>query len=409
MEKKYCEFCGLELEKGACTCADFLQSSKEKNQLIPKIVCDTCKKHINVGSDFCPYCGIPLNVGKKDTNLQKELRGEYAEDVIEKYFGKKKTIVDKLKILFTPINLRLTIILLSILAVLLIIKVIMPFVQTKDENNIATESEIIIEETTTIQPIIDIKDKWVMQDGYYFCFDKNGDPVVDDWVIETDEEGNENWYYFDIDGKLVVNSWIDGEYFVGSDGAMLVDAVTPDGARVDEDGRVIVEDRGVAVQEMQVYYEDPNSTETKSATTQKSSTAGEIKGVEKDKQYELYIYDLGQHRETVRKNDESCDIIYYRPIIKGSKEKEVSALNESLLGLFNVNFKNILTNMANGRVDLPKTIVVNSIEQRKVTTNQMMILCNGRIIPRKGLPEKIKFRIIYDRKSKQIRVENITE
>ena len=75
---------------------------------------------------------------------------------------------------------------------------------------------------------------------------------------------------------------------VGSDGAMLIDTVTPDGARVDEDGRVIVEDRGVAVQETQVYYEDPNSTETKNASTQKSSTAGEIKGVDKDKQYELY-------------------------------------------------------------------------------------------------------------------------
>ncbi|MDR3780590.1 MAG: hypothetical protein Q3Y15_06535 [Candidatus Copromonas sp.] len=42
----------------------------------------------------------------------------------------------------------------------------------------------------------------------------------------------EKWYYFDNVGYMVHDKWI-GDYYLGSDGAMLTSTVTPDGYRVD--------------------------------------------------------------------------------------------------------------------------------------------------------------------------------
>ena len=43
------------------------------------------------------------------------------------------------------------------------------------------------------------------------------------------------WYWFSSSGALKVNGWV-GNYYVGSDGAMLTSTVTPDGYRVGSDG-----------------------------------------------------------------------------------------------------------------------------------------------------------------------------
>ena len=47
------------------------------------------------------------------------------------------------------------------------------------------------------------------------------------------------WYYFDGNGYMLTNQWIDGEYFVGSDGVMLTNTNTPDGYQVDASGKWI--------------------------------------------------------------------------------------------------------------------------------------------------------------------------
>ena len=43
------------------------------------------------------------------------------------------------------------------------------------------------------------------------------------------------WYYFNESGYMVTDQWID-RYYVGSDGKMLTDTITPDGYYVDETG-----------------------------------------------------------------------------------------------------------------------------------------------------------------------------
>ena len=71
-------------------------------------------------------------------------------------------------------------------------------------------------------------------DGYYV--DINGKYVSDylDGWVEEDE----NYFYYK-NGEKVVNQWIDDQYYVGEDGAMLKDTMTPDGYYVDANGKYV--------------------------------------------------------------------------------------------------------------------------------------------------------------------------
>lgn len=423
MKKIYCKYCGLELENGSCHCEQFLHSQNIKVK--ENRICDTCDRRIDEDAIYCPYCGIPQNVNGNIKELQKELRGENSLDVLEVYKredikrGIKRSKIRKSKlplvfsllIVFSMLVIVFTVFLLPILKQRIEDFKLRKDLETatiKDEPTLTPTTEAVIEETT--QPVIEIKDMWVKRDGFFYAFDKNGDPVVDDWVTDIDENGNEQKYYFDMDGKLVVNSWIDGEYFVGPDGAMLRNQETPDGAFVDEDGRVLLQlGEGVEVtRETHVYYESPNSDETVVASNVKSSISGEIKGVDPKKKYELYVQNIRQEKETIKNGDLRCNITYYVPIIAGVDEREVNRINEELEKSFG-EFKDALVRMANSSRELPKSIVFNVIEQRTLNSNRMNIIAHGKITPRKGLVAKKKFRFVYDRKSKKVTIADISE
>ena len=66
--------------------------------------------------------------------------------------------------------------------------------------------------------------------GKWYSF-YDGKYPIKEW-FEIDEK----WYYFDKDGYMVKISWV-GDYYLGNDGVMLVDTVTPDGYRVDRHGK----------------------------------------------------------------------------------------------------------------------------------------------------------------------------
>lgn len=432
MKREYCKYCGLELEKGVCTCDEFFSALKEKRKVKETLICDTCKKKIDEDSKFCPYCGVILG-GDKNIELQKELRGDNAQDVL-KYYTESDPKNGK-RVYKRESRLRVLSIVIIVLAICSysFLTFILPYIrktiediklkrellnsQTYEypsETNVnpttrVNETSYIIEES--VQETINLRDKWVKQDGFFYAYDKNGDPVVDDWVTETDENGVEQKYYFDVDGRLVVDSWIDGEYYVGSDGAMLKDTATPDGARVDEDGRVLLQQVDAIPVEIEthVYYESPNSeSELVVAKQQKSSNSGNIKGVDPNESYELYIKNIIQKRETVTKGDQRCNIIYYVPVIVGAKEKEVKNANEAINNSFE-EFKEVLIKEANSGGELPKSMIFNTVEQRTVNSNRMNIIVHGKVTPRHGLTTKRKFRFVYDRKAKNVMMTDITE
>lgn len=70
-------------------------------------------------------------------------------------------------------------------------------------------------------------------EGKTYCFNDSG-YMVTGW----DKIGS-NWYYFKPgSGYMVTNQWV-GDYYLGSDGVMLVNTTTPDGTKVDENGKRI--------------------------------------------------------------------------------------------------------------------------------------------------------------------------
>ena len=70
------------------------------------------------------------------------------------------------------------------------------------------------------------------------------------WYVQVDgsypsdswKSLDNKWYYFDDNGYMVEDSWVDN-YYVGSDGAMLVSSRTPDGQYVRENGEKIEESK----------------------------------------------------------------------------------------------------------------------------------------------------------------------
>ena len=79
---------------------------------------------------------------------------------------------------------------------------------------------------------------------------------------------NNKWYYFDNIGYMVENRWI-GNYYLGSDGAMLVSTRTPDGYYVDASGKWI-EDKKPA----KTNYVSGSSRSGSSGTSSRSGGSG---------------------------------------------------------------------------------------------------------------------------------------
>ena len=61
----------------------------------------------------------------------------------------------------------------------------------------------------------------------------DGSYVVNQW-----KKISGKWYYFNSSGYMAESQWV-GDYYLGSDGAMLVNTTTPDGYRVDSSGKWI--------------------------------------------------------------------------------------------------------------------------------------------------------------------------
>lgn len=76
-----------------------------------------------------------------------------------------------------------------------------------------------------------VQSSWLrtLSDGSWYHFNNRG-YMDTGWIMDG------KWYYLDAtNGYLMTNRWI-GNYYVGSDGAMLTNTTTPDGYRVGGDG-----------------------------------------------------------------------------------------------------------------------------------------------------------------------------
>ena len=81
-----------------------------------------------------------------------------------------------------------------------------------------------------------VAEGWVQDATGWWYRDADGSYPANAWKLI-----NGKWYYFEESGYMAANKWINGTYYVGSDGAMLTNTTTPDGYKVDENGAWIQE------------------------------------------------------------------------------------------------------------------------------------------------------------------------
>ncbi|MBE5988079.1 MAG: hypothetical protein E7250_10150 [Paenibacillaceae bacterium] len=75
--------------------------------------------------------------------------------------------------------------------------------------------------------IVSLAGEW-KQTGKGWKYDNgNGNYTISNW-----QQIDNKWYHFNQDGDMSHNTWIDGKYYVGADGAMYADATTPDGKKL---------------------------------------------------------------------------------------------------------------------------------------------------------------------------------
>ena len=75
--------------------------------------------------------------------------------------------------------------------------------------------------------------KWKKNNTGWWYENADGSYPQSEW-----KKINGSWYYFGNNGYMLESQWI-GNYYVGSNGAMLVNTTTPDGYEVDENGKWI--------------------------------------------------------------------------------------------------------------------------------------------------------------------------
>ena len=73
--------------------------------------------------------------------------------------------------------------------------------------------------------------KWERIKDYWYYFNTSGHMIENAWEMIGDK-----WYYFDTKGHMLSNQWV-GDYYVGKDGDMLKNTVTPDNYVVGSDGK----------------------------------------------------------------------------------------------------------------------------------------------------------------------------
>ena len=372
-KEKYCKFCGRELELGKCICDEF-ENSKNNKTHAKKIFCDTCGKSIDADSIYCAYCGIPVVVNGKIRELQLELSGENAPDVIKIYSNKSNAKnKSKSNTIFTIVIVSIVMFCVGLFIGLIAKPIFDKFISDYSiRKNIISDVDInetmeIIETTTT----------------------KNNEDETT--IIRDEKEKNVD------ETDNVDNEKSEESKKETSDEKNLDDNSEEDDNLEEDDSEKVNVKR-----DNTVYFDAPSTSSNIRNSNQKSAITGEIVGVDPDKKYSIYIKNLKMIKDSVKNGEKSCNITYYIPYFDGADNEEVNKVNEIFDSLFRKDYNERIKEFALGETELPDSIIFNKVEQRNVNKSKVTIIIYGNAKSKKSLQKKLKYRIIYDRKQETI-------
>ena len=119
-----------------------------------------------------------------------------------------------------------------------------------------------------------VRSSWVEYDGDYYFVNSSGAKIVNDWRLTTpyeDEDADEEWFYFQSTGKRADNKKIlykGSTFFFDADGKMLTGWVTADGNdvvneenEIDKDYTFFCDETGARVESGWVYTTEPSTAD----------------------------------------------------------------------------------------------------------------------------------------------------
>ena len=119
-----------------------------------------------------------------------------------------------------------------------------------------------------------VRSSWVDYDGDMYFVNSAGQKITNDWRLTTpydDEDAEEEWYYFQASGKMATNKKIvykGNTYFFNADGKMLTGWVTADGtdvvneeSTIDKDYTFYADETGARVETDWILTVEPGTEE----------------------------------------------------------------------------------------------------------------------------------------------------
>ena len=117
-----------------------------------------------------------------------------------------------------------------------------------------------------------VRSEWVEYDSSYYFANSSGAKITNDWRLTTpydDDSADEEWFYFQSNGKMATNKKITYKgktYFFDADGVMLTGWVTADGTQVvneenkiDKDDTYYCGEDGARLEKAWIYTTEPTA------------------------------------------------------------------------------------------------------------------------------------------------------
>ncbi len=188
--------------------------------------CPKCKCHIEQeDARFCGNCGTLLRRDTYSEEPQKSRQGEvHLAGQSQKRKTQKKQSSQAVILLAGGVA--------AALAAAAIIFFVIYFLNQKGADS---NGESAAEETEVLH---DSGDQSAGKETSSSAPSETEAPIVSGWQQE-----GEKWYYYDEQGTMLTDTWVEN-YYVGADGVMMTNALTPDGYWLGEDG-LASEDRRI--------------------------------------------------------------------------------------------------------------------------------------------------------------------